>query len=163
MILERPIVGMLQTDCYLPGKDPVRSTLFRLPDETIIYPGHGPGTTVGREKMHNPFFFAGIRMNAYTPTMRDCFRNIRDKEEGGCGNSEERQNKILDNGSVHLSRNCLRLRPIERAAPAPGQPVSAGACRWTWTDLRPPCQSYSCFPYLTRSQISRFQRYPHSS
>jgi hydroxyacylglutathione hydrolase len=36
--------------------DSVRSTLFRLPDETVIYPGHGPGTTVGREKMHNPFF-----------------------------------------------------------------------------------------------------------
>ncbi len=36
--------------------DSVRSTLFRLPDETVIYPGHGPATTVGREKMHNPFF-----------------------------------------------------------------------------------------------------------
>jgi len=36
--------------------DSVRSTLFRLPDETVIYPGHGPGTTVGREKLYNPFF-----------------------------------------------------------------------------------------------------------
>ncbi|HIJ68936.1 MAG TPA: MBL fold metallo-hydrolase [Deltaproteobacteria bacterium] len=36
--------------------DSVRSTLFRLPNETIIYPGHGPASTVGREKMHNPFF-----------------------------------------------------------------------------------------------------------
>ncbi|MDQ2824139.1 MAG: MBL fold metallo-hydrolase, partial [Verrucomicrobiota bacterium] len=27
-----------------------------LPDETIICPGHGPMTTVGEEKVHNPFF-----------------------------------------------------------------------------------------------------------
>jgi glyoxylase-like metal-dependent hydrolase (beta-lactamase superfamily II) len=30
--------------------------LFSLPDETIICPGHGPMTTVGQEKAHNPFF-----------------------------------------------------------------------------------------------------------
>jgi len=29
-----------------------------LPDETIICPGHGPMTTVGEEKRHNPFFAA---------------------------------------------------------------------------------------------------------
>ena len=39
--------------------DSVRSTLFQLPDETVIYPGHGPGTTVGWEKLHNPFFSRG--------------------------------------------------------------------------------------------------------
>ncbi len=36
--------------------DSVRAKLFALPDETVIYPGHGPSTTVGREKKHNPFF-----------------------------------------------------------------------------------------------------------
>lgn len=30
--------------------------ILMLPDETIICPGHGPLTTVGEEKTHNPFF-----------------------------------------------------------------------------------------------------------
>jgi hydroxyacylglutathione hydrolase len=30
--------------------------ILTLPDETIICPGHGPLTTVGEEKKHNPFF-----------------------------------------------------------------------------------------------------------
>lgn len=30
--------------------------IFSLPDETIICPGHGPMTTVGQEKEHNPFY-----------------------------------------------------------------------------------------------------------
>jgi hydroxyacylglutathione hydrolase len=30
--------------------------ILKLPDETIICPGHGPMTTVGEEKQHNPFF-----------------------------------------------------------------------------------------------------------
>ena len=30
--------------------------ILTLPDETIICPGHGPITTVGHEKQHNPFF-----------------------------------------------------------------------------------------------------------
>lgn len=33
----------------------IRSKLFSLPDETILLPGHGPTTTVGREKRSNPF------------------------------------------------------------------------------------------------------------
>jgi hydroxyacylglutathione hydrolase len=33
----------------------IRDKLFTLPDETILYPGHGPSTTVGREKRTNPF------------------------------------------------------------------------------------------------------------
>ncbi len=34
----------------------VRTKIFPLPGETIIYPGHGPATTVGRERTQNPFF-----------------------------------------------------------------------------------------------------------
>lgn len=30
--------------------------LFTLPDETTVHPGHGPSTTIGHEKMYNPFF-----------------------------------------------------------------------------------------------------------
>ncbi len=37
----------------------IREKLFSLPDDTIIYPGHGPNTTVGREKQTNPF--VGVR------------------------------------------------------------------------------------------------------
>ena len=32
----------------------IRSRLFSLPDDTIVYPGHGPSTTIGDEKAHNP-------------------------------------------------------------------------------------------------------------
>ncbi len=32
--------------------------ILTLPNETIICPGHGPMTTVGEEKQHNPFFKA---------------------------------------------------------------------------------------------------------
>jgi hydroxyacylglutathione hydrolase len=34
--------------------------ILTLPDETIICPGHGPMTTVGEEKRHNPFFAGRI-------------------------------------------------------------------------------------------------------
>lgn len=33
----------------------IHDKLFTLPDDTIILPGHGPATTVGREKRANPF------------------------------------------------------------------------------------------------------------
>jgi len=36
----------------------IREKLLTLPDETRIYPGHGPQTTIGRERKHNPFLFA---------------------------------------------------------------------------------------------------------
>lgn len=33
----------------------IREKLFSLPDETRVYPGHGPATSVGFEKQFNPF------------------------------------------------------------------------------------------------------------
>jgi glyoxylase-like metal-dependent hydrolase (beta-lactamase superfamily II) len=45
----------------LPGGDhptlinSIRSVLFRFPDDTVVWPGHGESTTVGREKRTNPF------------------------------------------------------------------------------------------------------------
>ncbi|WP_018123780.1 MBL fold metallo-hydrolase [Desulfovibrio oxyclinae] len=37
-------------------KKSVEENIFTLPPETVLYPGHGPETTVGDEKNHNPFF-----------------------------------------------------------------------------------------------------------
>jgi glyoxylase-like metal-dependent hydrolase (beta-lactamase superfamily II) len=33
----------------------IRSKLYTLPDDTIVWPGHGPSTTVGAERRSNPF------------------------------------------------------------------------------------------------------------
>lgn len=33
----------------------IRGKLYTLPDDTVVYPGHGPVTTIGHEKRTNPF------------------------------------------------------------------------------------------------------------
>lgn len=44
----------------LPGGDfkvlvnSIRNVMFQLPDDTIVFCGHGPSTTIGFEKKHNP-------------------------------------------------------------------------------------------------------------
>jgi len=51
--------GVGRTD--FPGSDAaalvraVRERLFALSDETEVYPGHGPKTTIGHERVHNPW------------------------------------------------------------------------------------------------------------
>jgi glyoxylase-like metal-dependent hydrolase (beta-lactamase superfamily II) len=45
----------------LPGGDyavlvrSIRDVLFAYPDDTVVHPGHGPDTTIGRERRSNPF------------------------------------------------------------------------------------------------------------
>ena len=36
----------------------IRDKLLTLPDETIVYPGHGPATTIGAEKRGNPWLWS---------------------------------------------------------------------------------------------------------
>lgn len=43
--------GGREADLY----NSIRSILFKLPDETKVYPGHGPRTTIGYEKANNPY------------------------------------------------------------------------------------------------------------
>ena len=51
--------GIGRTD--LPGGsyevllESINEKLMVLPDETVVYPGHGPATTIGRERAGNPF------------------------------------------------------------------------------------------------------------
>lgn len=33
----------------------IQSKVYTLPDEVIVYPGHGPSTSIGHEKSNNPF------------------------------------------------------------------------------------------------------------
>ncbi len=48
----------------LPGGDhptllnSIRAKMFTLPDDYLVYPGHGPETTIGYEKRNNPFLRA---------------------------------------------------------------------------------------------------------
>ncbi|OLB69976.1 hypothetical protein AUI06_08005 [archaeon 13_2_20CM_2_52_21] len=52
----------------LPGGDlntlvhSIRERLFKLGDETVVYPGHGPETTIGDEKLANPFVGKAARL-----------------------------------------------------------------------------------------------------
>lgn len=52
----------------LPGGDTetllrsIQEQLLTLPDATVLYPGHGPETTVGRERRTNPFLTGAVRL-----------------------------------------------------------------------------------------------------
>ena len=54
-----------RTDLPLSSPPDLSASLERiaaLPPETIAYPGHGPETTIGRERAHNPFLNGGARV-----------------------------------------------------------------------------------------------------
>jgi hydroxyacylglutathione hydrolase len=38
----------------------IREVLMKLPDEMTIYPGHGPSSTIGHERLTNPFVVNGF-------------------------------------------------------------------------------------------------------
>jgi hydroxyacylglutathione hydrolase len=38
----------------------IEERLLTLPDETLVYPGHGPRTTIGNERTSNPFLQGGM-------------------------------------------------------------------------------------------------------
>jgi glyoxylase-like metal-dependent hydrolase (beta-lactamase superfamily II) len=41
----------------------LREVILALPDETVVYTGHGPDTTIGRERIHNPFLNGTMRLS----------------------------------------------------------------------------------------------------
>ena len=38
----------------------INERLLTLPDATVVHPGHGPETTIGEERAHNPFLAGGL-------------------------------------------------------------------------------------------------------
>jgi glyoxylase-like metal-dependent hydrolase (beta-lactamase superfamily II) len=71
----------------LPGGDTetlarsIRTRLYRLPDETVVYSGHGPETTIGREKRSNPF----VRLTPGIDACLKCGAEVQPKP-WGCKN-----------------------------------------------------------------------------
>ena len=55
-----------RTDLPLASPDDMTVSLARftaaLADETVVYPGHGPATTIGRERRTNPFLLGAARL-----------------------------------------------------------------------------------------------------
>jgi glyoxylase-like metal-dependent hydrolase (beta-lactamase superfamily II) len=39
-------------------EDAIRRQIYTLPPETVVFPGHGPKTTVGHERLNNPYVSA---------------------------------------------------------------------------------------------------------
>jgi glyoxylase-like metal-dependent hydrolase (beta-lactamase superfamily II) len=42
-------------------KSSIQKKLFALADDVQVFTGHGPETTIGEEKRHNPFVGMGAR------------------------------------------------------------------------------------------------------
>jgi glyoxylase-like metal-dependent hydrolase (beta-lactamase superfamily II) len=41
-------------------RDSLQQVLMKLPDDTRVFPGHGPDTTIGRERRRNPYIVRGF-------------------------------------------------------------------------------------------------------
>lgn len=71
----------------LPGGDAetlvasIRKKLYRLPNDTVVYSGHGPETTIGAEKRGNPF----VRLTPGVDACLRCGEEVRPKP-WGCKN-----------------------------------------------------------------------------
>lgn len=50
------IGGCIDAFTYQMALNSMRQHVFSMADATLLLPGHGPATTVGQEKRHNPFF-----------------------------------------------------------------------------------------------------------
>jgi glyoxylase-like metal-dependent hydrolase (beta-lactamase superfamily II) len=48
--------GTGSRELFCQETDNIRAKIFKLPDGTAVFPGHGPPTTVGIERVCNPFF-----------------------------------------------------------------------------------------------------------
>lgn len=48
----------------------IKERLFTLPEETEVLPGHGPTTTIGHERVYNPFVGAAARLGLGSPWLR---------------------------------------------------------------------------------------------
>ena len=48
--------GTGSRDLFCQETDNIRRKIFKLPDQVVVFPGHGPPTTVGIERVCNPFF-----------------------------------------------------------------------------------------------------------
>jgi len=54
-----------RTDLPLSNPAQMEESLARiaeLPEETVVYPGHGPATNIGRERASNPFLSGAVRI-----------------------------------------------------------------------------------------------------
>ena len=64
----------------------ITEVLFPLGDDRVVHPGHGPDTTIGRERTTNPFVAEYLATKAQRDsTTKDKGHKVRHKENKSCG------------------------------------------------------------------------------